>query len=91
VTHGGVIDASIIIFFQVHTLRVPPFALYTHNTSITEWELEQSGGFHEHDRTAGQARWRLVHYNDDHHIRDMPYDAEPTPHSAAEAMEDENS
>jgi len=28
---------------------------------------------------------------DDHHIRDMPYDAEPTPHSAAEAMEDENS
>jgi probable phosphoglycerate mutase len=93
VTHGGVIDASIMIFFQVHTLRVPPFALYTHNTSITEWELERRDGFHAHDDTAkaGSARWRLVHYNDDHHIRDMPDDAEPSPQSAAEAMEDGNS
>src|SRR5690348_17345226 len=85
VTHGGVIDASIMIFFQIHTLRVPPFALYTHNTSITEWELERSDGFRE--RTAGPSRWRLVHYNDDHHIRDIPDHAESSPHSAAEAME----
>jgi probable phosphoglycerate mutase len=85
VTHGGVIDASIMIFFQVHTLRVPPFALYTHNTSISEWELEQSDGFRE--RTVGPPLWRLVHYNDDHHIRNMPDGTEPSPHSAAEAME----
>jgi probable phosphoglycerate mutase len=85
VTHGGVIDASIMIFFQVHTLRVPPFALYTHNTAMTEWELEQSDGFRE--RASGPARWRLVHYNDDHHIRDLPDHAESSPHSAAEAME----
>jgi hypothetical protein len=78
-----------MIFFQVHTLRVPPFALYTHNTSITEWELEQSDGSRE--RAAGPSRWRLVHYNDDHHIRDMPDHGEPSPHSAAEAMEDGNS
>jgi len=93
VTHGGVIDASIMIFFQVHTLTVPPFALYTHNTAITEWELERHDGFHAHDDTAkaGPSRWRLVHYNDDHHIRDLPDHAESSPYSAAEAMEDGDS
>jgi hypothetical protein len=82
-----------MIFFQVHTLRVPPFALYTHNTSITEWELERRDGFHAQDDTAkaGPARWRLVHYNDDYHIRDMPDNAESSPYSAAEAMEDGDS
>ena len=74
VTHGGVIDASILIFFRLHTLTMPPFALYTHNTSITEWELERSGGFHEHDETSNErgVRWRLARYNDDFHIRDIP-------------------
>ena len=93
VTHGGVVDASILIFFKLHTLTVPPFALYTHNTSITEWELERSGGFHEHEGTSSVTRWRLVRYNDDYHIRDMPDmndQPEPSPHSAAEAMEDGN-
>jgi 2,3-bisphosphoglycerate-dependent phosphoglycerate mutase len=93
VTHGGVIDASIIIFFQLHTLTVPPFALYTHNTSITEWELEQTAGFHTHDERNSNtaARWRLVHYNDDHHIRDLPDATSPSIASAARAVEDGNS
>ncbi|HEX6542510.1 MAG TPA: histidine phosphatase family protein [Ktedonobacterales bacterium] len=86
VTHGGVIDASIIVFFQVHSLKVPPFALYTHNTSITEWELEQSDGFRE--RPEGAARWRLVRYNDDYHIRDLPDVGLSPETSAAHAMED---
>ncbi len=85
-THGGIIDASIMIFFQVHTLRVPPFALYTHNTSITEWELEQSDGFRE--RATGPSRWRLVHYNDDYHIRDLPDVGIAPVASAAHAIED---
>lgn len=88
VTHGGVIDASIIIFFRLNTLTIPPFALYTHNTSLTEWQMERSDGFRE--RTEGHSRWRLVRYNDDFHIRDLPDVAEPAPLSAAEAMEDGN-
>lgn len=93
VTHGGVVDASIIIFFQLQTLKVPPFALYTHNTSITEWELEHSGGFHARGETRHEsdARWRLIHYNDDHHIRDLPDEAESAPTSAAHALEDGDS
>jgi 2,3-bisphosphoglycerate-dependent phosphoglycerate mutase len=91
VTHGGVIDASILVFFELHTLAVPPFALYTHNTSITEWELEQSGGFHGTAAATPDSRWRLVRYNDDYHIREMPDRAESSPHSAAEAMENGNS
>lgn len=88
VTHGGVIDASMLIFFRLHTLTVPSFALYTHNTSITEWELERRDGWHAHGRPIEAPRWRLVRYNDDYHIRDMPDHAESSPHSAAEAMED---
>ena len=83
----GVIDPSILIFFRLHTLTIPPFALYTHNTSITEWELEQSGGFHEREQTANVARWRLVRYNDDYHIRDLPDEGEPSS-PAARAMDD---
>ena len=86
VTHGGVIDASIIVFFQAPALTPPPFALYTHNTSITEWELEHSGGFHEREGAANVARWRLVRYNDDYHIRDLP-DEGITSSPAARAMD----
>lgn len=92
VTHGGVIDASILIFFKIHTLTVPPFSLYTHNTSITEWELGQSGGFHEHDEAGAvnEVRWRLVHYNDDYHIRDLPDVGAAPIASAQEAIEGDN-
>jgi len=90
VTHGGVIDASIIVFFQAPTLIPPPFALYTHNTSITEWELEHSGGFHEREAAADMARWRLVRYNDDYHIRDLPDAGRPSS-PAARAMDGNDS
>ena len=90
VTHGGVIDASIIVLFQAPTLIPPPFALYTHNTSITEWELEHSGGFHEREAAADMARWRLVRYNDDYHIRDLPDAGRPSS-PAARAMDENDS
>jgi probable phosphoglycerate mutase len=63
VTHGGFIDAAFLVFFGVGTLVQPPFELYTHNTSITQWE--------RHTHEDGAPRWRLVRYNDDLHVRDI--------------------
>lgn len=91
VTHGGVIDSSMLVLFRLHTLTVPPFALYTHNTSITEWELEQRDGWHAHGHPIEAPRWRLVRYNDDYHIRDIPDEAESAALSAGHAMEDGDS
>jgi probable phosphoglycerate mutase len=62
-THGGVIDTSFLFFFGLPTMRPPEFRLYTLNTSITHWGLEP-----DH---SGVARWRLVSYNDDLHVRDI--------------------
>lgn len=62
-THGGVIDTAFLIFFGMPTMRPPEFRLFTLNTSITHWERDP-------DRH-GVARWRLVSYNDDLHVRDI--------------------
>jgi 2,3-bisphosphoglycerate-dependent phosphoglycerate mutase len=72
VTHGGVVDSSFNVFMRLHTLRVPEFALYTHNTAITAWELDDSGGFHGKAGNDGTSYWRLVRYNDDYHLRFPP-------------------
>lgn len=67
VTHGGVIDSSFLAFFGIGALAQPPaLELYTHNTSITQWER------HQHE--SGAYRWRLVRYNDDLHVRDIVVD-----------------
>lgn len=65
VSHGGFIDSTFLVLMRMHTLVPPPVDFYTHNTSITQWELAQ------HDEGA---RWRLVRYNDDTHIRDILVD-----------------
>jgi probable phosphoglycerate mutase len=65
VTHGGFIDSTFLVLFGVNTLIQPQLELYTHNTSITQWEK------HGHD---GTPRWRLVRYNDDLHVRDIVVD-----------------
>lgn len=91
VTHGGVIDSAFNVFLHLHTLRVPSFALYTHNTSITEWELVHSGGFHEKAGASEGAHWRLVRYNDDYHIRDLPDEGGPSSLAARKAMESSDS
>jgi 2,3-bisphosphoglycerate-dependent phosphoglycerate mutase len=59
VCHGGVIDGSLIYFMNLPTLRLPGFELYTHNTSITHWQLH---------RRASVTRWRLMKYNDIAHL-----------------------
>lgn len=70
VTHGGFIDASFLVHFGIGTLVQPPFELYTYNTAITQWERHA----HDDDGTNGLARWRLVRYNDDMHVRDIVVD-----------------
>jgi probable phosphoglycerate mutase len=70
VCHGGVIDASLVVFFRLSSLRLPPVEFHTHNTSITHWERRDEpapGG-----QMGGEwPRWRLLAYNDDLHIRDL--------------------
>jgi len=68
VCHGGVVDASLAVFFGVGTLSPGRTGLLTHNTSITLWMQEDVDY-----EIAGRAppRWRLARYNDDTHIRDI--------------------
>jgi probable phosphoglycerate mutase len=63
VCHGGVIDASFLVFFGMNTLTPPETAFYTRNTSITVWERREIEGY--------SLRWRLTGYNDDLHTRDI--------------------
>jgi 2,3-bisphosphoglycerate-dependent phosphoglycerate mutase len=61
VCHGGVIDASFLVFFGMNTLVPAETAFYTRNTSITIWERREIEGY--------SLRWRLTGYNDDLHTR----------------------
>ena len=69
--HGGVIDASLVLFFGLPTLTPPWARVHTRNTSITHWRQEQ------HDENWGNvvhtsaAFWRLMSYGDDLHTRDL--------------------
>jgi len=63
VCHGGVIDASFLVFFGMNTLSPPATTFYTRNTSITLWEKREVEG--------SPLRWRLAGYNDDLHTRDI--------------------
>jgi 2,3-bisphosphoglycerate-dependent phosphoglycerate mutase len=66
VCHGGVIDASFLVFFGMNTLTPAAAAFYTRNTSITLWERREIEGY--------TLRWRLARYNDDLHTRDIGTD-----------------
>ena len=63
VCHGGIIDSSFLYFFGMGTLTVPEVRFNTYNTSITYWRKSSFG--------KGPARWRLIRYNDDLHVRDI--------------------
>jgi probable phosphoglycerate mutase len=63
VCHGGVVDASFIIFFGLSSFTLSPVEFHTRNTSITRWRTHPK----EHERPV----WRLVSYNDDAHVRDI--------------------
>lgn len=63
VCHGGVIDASFLVFFGINTLLPPVTAFHTRNTSITLWERREIDG--------SSPRWGLTGYNDYLHTRDI--------------------
>ena len=63
VCHGGVIGVSFLYFFDMSTINLPPVGLDTYNTSITHWSKRSSNN--------RAARWWLVRYNDDMHLRDI--------------------
>lgn len=62
ICHGGVIDASLVLFFGLPTLFPPWARVSTRNTSITHWRREERDG---------DFLWRLMSYGDDLHIRDL--------------------
>src|SRR6266849_5148193 len=63
VCHGGVIGISFLYFFGITTLQYPQAGFDTDNTSITHWAKRSGNG--------RAARWRLIRYNDDMHLRDI--------------------
>lgn len=63
VCHGGVIDATFSIFFNLGIEPSPHLQMHTRNTSITHWERIQSDGEPSH--------WHLHRYNDALHTRDI--------------------
>jgi probable phosphoglycerate mutase len=67
VCHGGVVDASLAVFFGMNTLTPGRTGLLTHNTSITLWMQEPV----DYEVSGSSRRWRLAKYNDDTHIRDI--------------------
>jgi probable phosphoglycerate mutase len=63
VCHGGVIDGSLLYFFRMSALTVPPAQMLCDNTSITHWQRVPS--------KPGAFRWRLRKYNDAFHLSDL--------------------
>jgi probable phosphoglycerate mutase len=63
VCHGGVIDGSLLYFFQLNTFSLPSARMYTLNTSITHWRHITPEGKRPH--------WRLMKYNDVLHLHDI--------------------
>lgn len=58
VTHGGVVDGSFGYFFGLNPHIPPRVRLHTENTSVTRWQHSEE-------------RWRLVYYNDAHHLKKL--------------------
>ncbi len=69
--HGGVIDASLVLFFGLPTLTPPLARVDTRNTSITHWRREQRDESWGNVTKSREAFWRLMSYGDDLHIRDL--------------------
>ncbi len=63
VCHGGIIDGSLLYFFRMSALHVPPVLMDVHNTSITHWQRVAP--------KPGQWRWQLMKYNDAFHLYDL--------------------
>ena len=68
VCHGGIVDASFLLFFGLSSLQFPHVLFYTHNTSITHWYKETNGWA---ERLNLPMSWMLERYNDTMHLRDL--------------------
>ena len=71
VCHGGVIEASFILFFGLSPFRFPDVYLPVANTSITHWYLDQPEDL--------PRRWSLERYNDAAHLAGWPAPDEAEP------------
>jgi probable phosphoglycerate mutase len=66
VCHGGIIDGSFQLFFELSTLQFPRALLGgTRNTSITHWRKDTS------EEYGIPPTWFLESYNDAMHLRDI--------------------
>lgn len=72
VCHGGVVDASFLLFSGIASMTLSALEMHTRNTSITHWELRRRPA---PMLTTGQAVeplcWVLHRYGDDLHTRDL--------------------
>ena len=64
VTHGGVIDGSLLYFFKASAWTLPPARFYTRNTSITHWKQLTA-------ENSEETFWHLMKYNDAFHLYDI--------------------
>ncbi len=61
--HGGIVDASFLLFQGLSTLQIPQARFNTHNTSITYWRKRSWADL--------PVSWVLESYNDVMHLRDI--------------------
>ncbi len=75
VCHGGVIDASFLLFAGLGGMVMPALEMHTRNTSITHWELRRRPApWLSMGREVEQLCWVLHRYGDDLHTRDLDGD-----------------
>ena len=68
VTHGGVVDASFVHFMGLGQHMMPKIHFHTHNTSLTHWMHYEPPKVAMGEGST-EAFWRLVCYNDWHHLK----------------------
>lgn len=68
ICHGGIIDASFLLFLGLSSLQYPQILFDTHNTSITHWYKERNDWVEQLNLPVS---WILECYNDAMHLRDL--------------------
>ena len=75
VTHGGIVDASLVHFLGLNAHEFPRVRFRTANTSLTHWSF----GYHlAHGGITGRNQWQLDYYNDYHHLSGIESVSAPT-------------
>ena len=68
ICHGGIIDATFLLFLGLSSLQFPQVFFDTRNTSITHWS---KGANDWVEQLHLPMRWTLDYYNDAMHLRDL--------------------